>query len=249
MQTVFHKANSRGYAKHGWLTTYHSFSFASYYNPLMMGFGALRVINDDLIAAGQGFGRHSHQDMEIITIPLSGALTHEDSMGNSAVIQTGEVQVMSAGTGVEHSEFNASKTEAVSLLQIWILTRTEGVAPRYAQKPFEPSFFRNKFSLVVGPEDVKPHSSHVPRESEKTGALFIHQDAWLSLGRFDIDTDTEYTLHNPHNGVYFFVIDGEIAVADTVLEKRDALGIWDTEKASLKAKKGAFVLAIEVPMM
>jgi len=181
MQTLLHKANSRGYAKHGWLTTHHSFSFASYYNPEMLGFGALRVLNDDLIAAGQGFGRHTHRDMEIITIPLSGALSHEDSMGNAAVIKTGEVQVMSAGLGVEHSEFNASETEAVSLLQIWILTRTEGAAPRYAQKRFDPS-------------------------------------------------------------------SGEIAVADMVLGKRDALGVWDTEKASLKAKKDAFVLAIEVPM-
>jgi len=248
MQTLLHKANSRGYAKHGWLTTHHSFSFASYYNPEMLGFGALRVLNDDLIAAGQGFGRHTHRDMEIITIPLSGALSHEDSMGNAAVIKTGEVQVMSAGLGVEHSEFNASETEAVSLLQIWILTRTEGAAPRYAQKRFDPSSFKNTFSLVVGSENVKPHSGHVPRESEKTGVLFIHQDAWLSLGRFDADTDTEYALHNSHNGVYFFVVDGEIAVADMVLGKRDALGVWDTEKASLKAKKDAFVLAIEVPM-
>lgn len=262
MQTVLHRANGRGYAKHGWLTTHHSFSFASYYNPEMMGFGALRVINDDLIAPGQGFGRHAHRDMEIITIPLSGALAHEDSMGqpagatptallagNKAVIKTGEVQVMSAGTGVEHSEFNASETEVVSLLQIWILTRDPDVAPRYAQKHFDPASFKNKFSLVVGPEDAKSHSDRVPRESEKEGALFIHQDAFLSLGRFDTDTTREYRLHNIGNGAYFFVIDGEVIVDDTVLGKRDALGAWDTEKVLLKAKRGAFVLAIEVPMV
>lgn len=238
MQTVFHKADSRGYAKHGWLTTYHSFSFASYYNPEMMGFGALRVLNDDTIAAGQGFGRHPHQDMEIITIPLSGALAHEDSMGNSAVIHTGEVQVMSAGTGVEHSEFNASRTEDVSLLQIWILTRHPGVAPRYDQKFFDQTVFKNKLSLVVGPED-----------SEKEGALFIHQDVFLSLGRFDADATTEYSLRNQGNGAYFFVIDGEAAVADTVLGERDALGVWDTKKVLLQAKSGTFILTIEVPML
>ncbi|MDO8565800.1 MAG: pirin family protein [Candidatus Moranbacteria bacterium] len=238
MQTVLHRANERGYAKHGWLTTHHSFSFANYYNPEMMGFGALRVLNDDTIAAGQGFGRHSHQDMEIITIPLSGALAHEDSLGNKAVIQTGEVQVMSAGLGVEHAEFNASRTEDVSLLQIWILTRHVGVAPRYAQKFFDQTVFKNKLSLVVGPE-----------ESEKDGALFIHQDAFLSLGCFDTDATIEYGLQSWGNGVYFFVIDGEVAVADTVLGKRDALGVWDTEKVLLQAKSSAFILAIEVPMM
>ena len=237
MQTILHKANERGYAKHGWLTTYHSFSFADYYNPERMGFGVLRVLNDDTIAPGQGFGRHSHANMEIITIPLSGALAHEDSLGNRAVIQTGEVQVMSAGTGVEHSEFNASETDAVSLLQIWILTRTAGVAPRYVQKFFNQTVFKNKLSLVVGPEG-----------SEKEGVLFIHQDAWLSLGRFDVDTDIEYALRNRENGVYFFVIDGEITVAGTVLEKKDALGVWDTKKALLKAKKGTSILVIEVPM-
>lgn len=238
MQTVLHKAGERGYAKHSWLETRHSFSFASYYDPRRMGFGALRVINDDTIAPGQGFGQHSHADMEIITIPLSGALVHEDSIGNTAVIETGEVQVMSAGTGVEHSEFNASKTEAVSLLQIWILTRASGVTPRYAQKHFDPASFKNKFSLVAGPE-----------ESKKSGALFIHQDAFLSLGRFDADTNIEYTLRNTENGVYFFVIDGEAGIEGAILGKRDALGIWDTEKVFIQAKAGAFVLAIEVPMM
>ncbi|OGI16125.1 MAG: hypothetical protein A2878_03145 [Candidatus Moranbacteria bacterium RIFCSPHIGHO2_01_FULL_54_31] len=237
MQTVFHPAQSRGYAKHGWLESHHSFSFASYFDPERMGFGALRVINDDNIAAGQGFGRHPHNDMEIITIPLTGALAHQDSMGNAEVIKTGEVQVMSAGTGVEHAEFNASKTENVTLLQIWILTRQNGMAPRYAQKLFNRSFFENRLSVVVGPEG-----------SEKEGALFIHQDAWLSLGRFDSDTDIEYALHDPQNGVYFFVIEGGATVAGQRLEKRDAFGVWDTERVSMQVKKDAFLLAIEVPM-
>jgi redox-sensitive bicupin YhaK (pirin superfamily) len=237
MQSVFHPAGERGYAKQGWLETHHSFSFASYYNPQMMGFGVLRVINDDVIAPGQGFGRHPHENMEIITIPLSGSLTHEDSMGNRAVIHTGEVQVMSAGTGVEHSEYNASQTEAVSLLQIWIETRMAGVVPRYAQKIFDNNLFNNNLYLVVGPE-----------ESEKDGALFIHQDAFLSLGRFDIDTDVAYTLHRPGNGAYFFVMEGEAMIGDQALGRRDALGVWESEKVLIQAKKDASLLCIEVPM-
>lgn len=238
MQTLFHPAQSRGYAKHGWLETHHSFSFASYYNPEKMGFGALRVINDDVIAQGEGFGRHSHQNMEIITIPLSGALAHKDSMGNEETIQTGEIQVMSAGTGVEHSEFNASQEESVSLLQIWIETRKNGVSPRYGQKFFDPVLQRNNFCMVVGPE-----------ESETAGTLFIHQDAFLSLGRFDTDGSVEYVVRRKGNGVYFFVIDGEAIVEGKNLGKRDAFGVWDTGKIRLQAKKDLFILAIEVPML
>ncbi|MEK9151332.1 MAG: pirin family protein [Patescibacteria group bacterium] len=250
MQTIFHPAKSRGYARHGWLTTYHSFSFADYYDPAKMGFGALRVLNDDTIEAGQGFGRHPHRDMEIITIPLSGALAHEDSMGqpagatptallagNRAVIETGEVQVMSAGTGVEHSEFNASQTEAVMGLQIWILPNRRSVKPRYEQRSFDPSSYKNNFYLVVGPE-----------ESEKDGTLFIHQDAFLSLALFDTDTDIEYVLRKKDNGVYFFVIEGGAVIGERTLDKRDALGIWDAEKVLIQAKNRAFILAIEVPM-
>jgi hypothetical protein len=234
MQTIFHAAGERGYAAHGWLTTHHSFSFASYYDPEKMGFGALRVINDDTIAPGQGFGQHPHDNMEIITIPLSGALAHKDSMGNAAVIETGEVQVMSAGTGVEHSEFNASQIEAVSLLQIWILSKERNVSPQYAQKRFDQAQYANAFAQVVG----------VYGESE----LGIHQGASISLGRFDTEQDVEYVLTSPESGVYFLVIEGEVTIAGTVLRKRDALGVWDTDKVSLQAKKGAFVLAIEVPM-
>lgn len=237
MQTVFHKASERGYAKQGWLETHYSFSFAAYYNPLMMGFGALRVINDDTIAPGQGFGPHAHQNMEIITIPLSGALAHLDNMGNGAVIETGEVQVMSAGSEVEHSEMNASKTEPVSLLQIWIMTRTPGVAPHYEQKRFDPAHFQNQLSLVVGPEG-----------NEKSGALSIHQDAFLSLGYFEIGKTALYTLKNKEHGVYIFVIEGQVLAGGTVLGTRDALGVWETDIVNFTMESAAKILLIEVPM-
>lgn len=237
MHTIFYPAQSRGYAKHGWLESHHSFSFASYYDPSRMGFGALRVINDDVIAPGQGFGRHPHNDMEIITVPLSGALSHRDSMGNIETIHTGEVQVMSAGTGVEHAEFNASETEEVRLLQIWILTRMFGITPRYAQKSFEKNLFTNTLYPIVGPE-----------KSEKNGSLAICQDAFLSLGKYDMDADIEYVIQKKGNGVYFFLIEGEMMIENTVLKTRDALGIWEAEKIHLQVQKGAFMLSIEVPM-
>ena len=202
-----------------------------------MGFGALRVLNDDVIAPEQGFGRHHHNDMEIITIPLSGALAHEDSMGNKAVIKTGEIQVMSAGTGIEHSEFNASQTEMTNTLQIWIIPDKYGVHPRYDQKLFDHLMFENTFALVVGPES-----------SKSEGALFIHQDAFLSLARSGADQTIQYVPRRENNGVYFFVIEGEAEIADQKLTKRDALGVWETEKISIHVKKEALVLAIEVPM-
>lgn len=234
MQREISTAASRGYAKHGWLTTHHSFSFASYYDPRRMGFGALRVVNDDTIAPGAGFGRHHHDNMEIITLPLSGALKHEDSMGNSAVIEAGEVQVMSAGSGVEHAEFNASSTEPVILLQIWILTEKNGVSPRYDQRRFDPALFLNTFHQIVGPFG--------------TESLAIHQEAFLSLGRFSAGKEATYTLKRPGNGVYFFVIEGRATIAGTALETRDALALWDTESASLESNEACFLLAIEVPM-
>ena len=234
MQTVFHEATSRGYAKHGWLETHHSFSFASYYDPERMGFGALRVLNDDAIAPGAGFGEHPHDNMEIITIPLTGALKHQDSMGNSAVVTAGEVQVMSAGTGVHHAEFNASTTEPLTLLQIWILTAKRNATPRYDQKRFDVERFRNTFFQVVG-------------NMETEGVLGIHQEARLSLGRFEAGKEATYPL-SPEKGVYFFVIEGEVAIAGKKLATRDALGVWDTGEIAVRAEKEAFLLAIEVPM-
>lgn len=227
-------ASSRGYAKHGWLTTHYSFSFASYYDPERMGFGALRVVNDDVIAPGAGFGRHHHDNMEIITIPLSGALKHEDSMGNSAVVTAGEVQVMSAGTGVEHAEFNASSTEPVTLLQIWIMSEKKGVTPRYDQRRFDQSLYQGAFHEVVGPIGG--------------GALGIHQKAHLSLGRFSPGMESHYVIKETGNGVYFFVIEGKVTIADTVIATRDAIGLWETKEVSLQSDTQSFLLAIEVPM-
>lgn len=235
MKTVFHEAGSRGYAKHGWLTTHHSFSFASYYDPERMGFGALRVINDDHIAAGSGFGAHPHDNMEIITIPLSGSLKHEDSMGNSAVVTTGEVQVMSAGTGVEHAEYNASEAEDLTLFQIWIMTGKRNVAPRYDQRRFDSVLYRNTFRQVVGPIDTEE-------------GLGIYQDARISLGCFDAGQEFVYQIAQKDHGVYFLIIEGQAMIAGHRLGKRDALGVWETESIALKADTEAFVLAIEVPM-
>lgn len=235
MKTVFHEAASRGYAQHGWLTTHHSFSFASYYDPKRMGFGVLRVLNDDLIAPASGFGRHPHDNMEIITIPLSGAIKHEDSMGNSAVVTTGEVQVMSAGTGVEHAEYNASATEPLLLFQIWILSAKRDVAPRYDQRRYDRSTFHNVFFPVVGPMEME-------------GVLGIHQDARIFLGRFDTGQKPVFTVSSRDHGVYFLVIEGEVVVADQMLETRDALGVWDTEQVDLDIRKETFILAIEVPL-
>ncbi len=235
MKTVFHEAESRGYAKHGWLTTHHSFSFASYYDTTRMGFGALRVLNDDAIAPGSGFGRHGHDNMEIVTIPLSGSLKHEDSMGNSAVVTTGEIQVMSAGTGVEHAEYNASDTHELTLLQIWIHTETQDVTPRYDQKRFDATEYHNRLFPVVG-------------NIAEQGTLGIHQDARISLGRFESGQSFSYDLERPGRGVYFFVIEGVATIAGKTLEKRDALGVWDTEVVSVTVQTGTFLLVIEVPM-
>ena len=231
MQTIFHGAKERGYAKHGWLETHHSFSFASYYDPGKMGFGALRVINDDLIAPGAGFGDHPHDNMEIITIPLSGSLAHHDSLGNGAVIKTGEVQVMSAGTGVLHSEYNASTNEPVTLLQIWIVPNERNVTPRYEQREYV--LPENMLTEVVGEYGV--------------AEIGIHQRASLSLGHCTSGQKMDYVLKHAGNGVYFFVIEGTLEIEEQVLSKRDALGVWDTDKVTLHAKSDAFLLVLEVP--
>ena len=235
MQTEWYSAASRGYARYDWLTTHYSFSFASYYDKTRMGFGALRVLNDDMIAPGSGFGRHAHDNMEIITIPLSGTLRHEDNLGNSATIETGEIQVMSAGTGVEHAEYNASPTDELTLLQIWIRTETQDVTPRYDQRRFDTAEYHNRLFPVVG-------------KIGEQGTLGIHQDARIFLGRFESEQSFSYDLRRPGRGVYFFVIDGAVMVAGKMLEKRDAIGVWDTETVTVTAQAGVFLLAIEVPM-
>lgn len=233
MKTVFHAANTRGHANHGWLDAHHSFSFASWYNPERIHFGMLRVLNDDIVAGGMGFGKHPHDNMEIITIPLSGALKHQDSMGFSEIIEAGEVQVMSAGTGIYHSEFNPNQNQAVNLFQIWIFPNRKQVEPRYAQRKYE--LQNGAFSTLVGPEN-----SGV--------ATWIHQDAWLSMGEFAADSQTSYTIQSTGNGVYIMVVEGEIQIGDQILAKRDAIGISQTEKVEISCKQNTKMLVIEVPM-
>lgn len=235
MKTVLHKANTRGHANHGWLNAYHSFSFAGYYDPARVHYGVLRVLNDDTVAGGMGFGFHPHDNMEIITIPLSGQLEHKDSMGNTGVISKGEVQVMSAGSGIQHSEKNKSADEQVKLLQIWLFPDKDNVKPRYDQKAFDLAASRNKLVNVVSPM------------GEPDG-LNIHQNAWFHLGKLDRDTTTTYELKDKTNGVYAFVIDGDVTINGQQLNKRDGLGISETDKLEIKPDSEAEILLMEIPM-
>jgi quercetin 2,3-dioxygenase len=233
--TVLHKANERGHANHGWLNAYHSFSFANFYNPEKVHFGALRVLNDDTVAAGMGFGTHPHNDMEIITIPLEGELEHKDSMGNTAVIKSGEVQVMSAGSGITHSEYNKNKEKELKLLQIWIIPNKRGVTPRYDEMQLEEADSKNKFQQIVSP-------------SSDDEGVWIHQDAWLHLGNFNAGKTVSYDIKQDGNGLYVFVIEGEVVVNGQVLHKRDALGIWETDTVNFTINKEAKILLLDVPM-
>ena len=215
MKTIYHAADSRGDANHGWLKSKHTFSFANYHNPERMGFGALRVINDDFVIAGQGFGKHSHRDMEIISIPLSGKLGHGDNIGNNGIIETGEIQVMSAGTGITHSEMNGDDNEAVKFLQIWVIPNKMNVEPRYQQVRMDDILKPNEFNQVLSP-------------NADDAGVWIHQDAWFSMGNFDKGVTQTYELKNPNNGVYIFVISGKVVVNGNTLDTRDGLGVWDT---------------------
>ncbi len=235
MKTTLHKADTRGHANHGWLNSYHTFSFAGYHNPLRVQFGALRVLNDDVVQGGMGFGQHPHDNMEIVSIPLSGALEHGDNTGGHGIIRSGEVQIMSAGSGISHSEKNASKTEAVNFLQIWVFPKERNIKPRYEQKLFARENRVNQFQTVISPQ----------KNSE---SLWINQDAWFSLGDLSKDTTTEYKLNKEGNGVYVFVLEGDVTVSGQPLNRRDGFGIWDTDKISIHADSGAEVLLIEVPM-
>lgn len=236
MKTVLYKANTRGHANHGWLETYHTFSFANYYDPSRIHFGALRVINDDCIEGGKGFGKHPHDNMEIITIPLSGAVRHADSMGNGGVIHEGDIQVMSAGKGVFHSEFNANADKDVNLFQIWVFPNEENVEPRYEQKQMDYLEHRNTLTPLITPY---PSAS----------ALWIHQDAWFSIGQFDKDVEVEYKIKKSGNGVFAMVIDGDFDLSGTTLHRRDGLGVWETESISLKAlSDNARILLMDIPM-
>lgn len=235
MKKAFHAAETRGNANHGWLNANHSFSFANYHNPERMNFGALRVLNDDTIAAGMGFGTHPHENMEIITIPLEGDLEHKDSMGNIGVINEGEIQVMSAGTGVHHSEYNKNADQAVKVLQLWVFPKKQNVTPRYDQMSVRDLKKPNDFYQVLSPN------------SEDAG-MWVHQDTWFHLGEFDVEKSLDYTLKKPGNGVYVFVIQGSFNVEGENLKKRDAIGIWDTETINFTAQSQSKVLLVEVPM-
>jgi redox-sensitive bicupin YhaK (pirin superfamily) len=232
---VLHKAETRGFANHGWLQSYHTFSFANYHNPERMNFGVLRVLNDDTVQGGMGFGTHPHRDMEIISIPLEGDLEHRDSMGNVTVIRNGDVQVMSAGTGIQHSEYNKNKDSLVKFLQIWVFPRKQGVTPRYDQITLKAAQRKNKLQQILSP---KPEDEGV----------WIHQDAWFHLGDLDAGFLSNYTLKKKGNGVYFFILSGEILVNGQPLQSRDGFGIWDTGQITLKAQKRTEILIMEVPM-
>lgn len=235
MKSVLHKANTRGHANHGWLDTHHTFSFANYYNPERMHFGVLRVLNDDAVAPGRGFGTHPHDNMEIISIPLEGDLEHKDSMGNVGVIKEGDVQVMSAGTGIFHSEYNKNKDKEVKFLQIWLFPNKKDVKPRYDQITLQDKDLKNQFYQILSPN------------SDDEG-VWIHQDAWFHLGRFEAGKGSSYEVKKTGNGVYTFVLEGKVTVNGQKLEKRDGFGVWDTDNVEVHADSDARVLLMEVPM-
>ena len=236
MERVLHKSEDRGFADHGWLKARHSFSFANYHNSEKMHFGKMRVLNDDNVAPGRGFDIHPHQDMEIITIPLSGALRHSDNIGNEGVIRSGEVQVMSAGTGVWHSEHNASGKEELNLFQVWIFTDKRGHDPRYDQKKFSPGGRQDKWQLFVSPDG-------------RDNSLWIHQNAFISQFDSSREKNVKYRLNDEKNGVYFMMIEGSAKIEGLNLEKRDAAGFWIIENdLKFSINKSSKLLAIEVPM-
>lgn len=235
MKTILHKAETRGRANHGWLDAHHSFSFASYYNPQRIRFGALRVLNDDWIEGGKGFGRHPHDNMEIVTIPLYGDIEHKDSMGNHGVIKQNDVQVMSAGSGVYHSEYNANPNKKLNLFQIWVLPKKLNISPRYDQKTYLPEERKNRFQTIVSPQ-------------EGGEGLPINQDAWFSLGKFDKSAEISYEIRKEGNGAYIMIVEGNATIQGQNLSKRDAIGIWDTEKILIKADSEVEILILDVPM-
>lgn len=236
MKTILHKAATRGHASHGWLDSWHTFSFANYHEPTRMQFGTLRVLNDDTVAPGIGFGKHPHDNMEIISIPLEGDLEHGDNTGTNAVIKKGDVQIMSAGTGIIHSEKNKNTDKRVKFLQIWVFPDQKNVTPRYDQKTFSNEEKQNKLMTVVSPAGTSD------------GGVQIHQDAWFSLGKLDKGTALNYELKKEGNGVYAFVLEGDITINEIALNKRDGLGINEANNLSITADSDAEILLMEVPM-
>jgi len=238
MNKVLHIAQERGLVSFGWLDAKYSFSFGNYYNPDKMNFGALRVLNDDTIAPAMGFGKHPHKNMEIITIVQSGALKHEDSMGNKGIIEAGDIQVMSAGSGIEHSEVNASSQNSLTLFQLWIHSQRQDVTPRYEQKKIAPLLTDNAFTTIVK-----------PKQEALKDDIWIHQQAYISIGNFSNETQTNYSMQQSQNGVYIMVIEGSIVVADQTLQHRDAIGLWNTQSVDMTITKNSKVLVVEVPMI
>lgn len=236
MKSVLHRANTRGHAQHGWLESYHTFSFAGYFHPERMHFGALRVLNDDRVTGGAGFPTHPHQNMEIISIPLRGDLEHKDSMGNVQIIREGDVQIMSAGTGVTHSEYNHHADREVNFLQIWILPQEHNIKPRYAQRHFPRSERRNQLQQVISDQ------------GEKNG-LWINQDARFYLGDIEVGQSLHHRLKGPDYGVYIFVLEGQLEVEGETLNSRDGLGLWELESLELQAAENTEFLLMEVPML
>jgi len=235
MKTILHKSETRGHANHGWLDTHHTFSFANYYNPERVNFGALRVLNDDWIASGEGFGKHPHDNMEIITIPLIGAVEHKDSMGNHGEIAAGEIQVMSAGTGIFHSEFNRNQNQELQLLQIWVIPNKRNVTPRYDQISLAGIAKQNELFQILSPD---------PNDQ----GVWIHQNAWFHLGDLSEGWEGEYELKDKNNGVYFFVIEGDVTISGQKLNKRDGLGVSETSSVEISSDSLSKLLIMEVPM-
>ena len=234
MKTIVHKAATRGHASFGWLNSYHTFSFGSYHNPERVHFGALRVLNDDTVAKGMGFSKHPHDNMEIVSIPLEGDLHHKDSTGRDEIIRQHDVQIMSAGSGIAHSEMNANKDKEVKFLQIWVFPKVANIEPRYQQKNFKPENRNNQLLTVVAPDDEN--------------AVWINQDAWFSLGKFSQESTTRYQIRKPGNGVYAFILKGTVTLNGETVSDRDGLGIWDTDSIEIKADTDAEFLLIDVPM-
>lgn len=235
MKTILHKSETRGHANHGWLDSHHTFSFANYYNPERMHFGVLRVLNDDRVAPGKGFDTHPHDNMEIISIPLEGDLEHKDNMGNKTVIKEGDIQVMSAGTGVFHSEYNKNSDREVKFLQIWVFPNAKNLTPRYDQMSIREVEKENTFYQILSPD-------------KNDQGVWIHQNAWFHLGKFEAGKPETYHLKDTNNGVYAFLLEGEVEIEGQKLDKRDGLGIWDTTEFQLKSIENSRILLMEIPM-
>ena len=235
MNIVIHRSETRGHANHGWLDTYHTFSFGMYHEPSRMHFGMLRVLNDDFVIGGAGFGKHGHENMEIISIPLQGSLAHADSTGNEGIIKPGDIQIMSAGSGIQHAEYNASENELVNFLQLWIFPEERNIQPRYDQLSFSKEQLRNQLE-------------HIVSASKKDGTLWINQDAELYLGEFDATIDISHAIKSANHGIYVFVIEGSVTIGDITLNKRDGIGIYDTDSVLANIHEQSRILLIEVPM-